>query len=482
MINNFLLDVLAAGAILSGILVITSKNPVIAVLFLISAFCNAAGYLLLLGVGFIGISYILVYVGAIAVLFLFVIMLINIKLADILEVGSQYTKNLPLALTIGSLFTYEIFTIIPFSYSTVSVLNMPLDLLNYFNGLFFGSEPNPITTPYLSINPNTSDTMFSSFLQIEALGHGLYTYGAILFILTSVVLLLSMTSPIFLLKSKSNQTPLNPFTLNKFPRISQNINYPKAGYHTSSISGNSVDPTQSSDLNPWLVTGFTDAEGCLSARLSNYKNKKFFIKPEFSFHLHINDLGILIKLRDFFGVGTVRATATSACFEVTGIKNLLVVLEHFKKYPLQSSKRHSLFIFSIILDMLIKKEHLTDSGFLKAVSDINFLNKPISDEFLALIEKIAGPLPFLALPPVPIISSLPIVNPYWIVGFIMGEGSFTYAKSVVRSKKTNETRVYFSMQMAVSQKKTDAYLLRSIANYLGAGSVNLGYKSPVAFS
>ena len=62
MINNFLLDVLAAGAILSGILVITSKNPVIAVLFLISAFVNAAGYLLLLGVGFIGISYIIVYV------------------------------------------------------------------------------------------------------------------------------------------------------------------------------------------------------------------------------------------------------------------------------------------------------------------------------------------------------------------------------------------------------------------------------------
>ena len=98
MINNFLLDVLAAGAILSGILVITSKNPVIAVLFLISAFVNAAGYLLLLGVGFIGISYILVYVGAIAVLFLFVIMMINIKLTDILDVGSQYTKNLLISL------------------------------------------------------------------------------------------------------------------------------------------------------------------------------------------------------------------------------------------------------------------------------------------------------------------------------------------------------------------------------------------------
>jgi hypothetical protein len=51
MINNFLLDVLAAGAILSGILVITSKNPVIAVLFLISTFCYAVEYLILLVLG-----------------------------------------------------------------------------------------------------------------------------------------------------------------------------------------------------------------------------------------------------------------------------------------------------------------------------------------------------------------------------------------------------------------------------------------------
>jgi NADH-ubiquinone oxidoreductase chain 6 len=62
--NNFLLDLLSFAAVLSGILVITSTNPVISVLFLISVFINAAGYLLLLGVGFVGISYLIVYVGA----------------------------------------------------------------------------------------------------------------------------------------------------------------------------------------------------------------------------------------------------------------------------------------------------------------------------------------------------------------------------------------------------------------------------------
>ena len=121
--KNFFLDLLAFATLLSSVLVITSKNPVISVIFLISVFVNAAGYLIVLGIGFIGISYIIVYIGAIAVLFLFVIMMINIKLTDILETGSQYTKNIPLALIIGSLFIYEIFTILPFIFNNVSIIN-----------------------------------------------------------------------------------------------------------------------------------------------------------------------------------------------------------------------------------------------------------------------------------------------------------------------------------------------------------------------
>jgi NADH-ubiquinone oxidoreductase chain 6 len=198
--------VLAAGAILSGILVITSKNPVIAVLFLISAFVNAAGYLLLLGVGFIGISYIIVYVGAITVLFLFVVMMINIKLVDILEVGNEYTKNLPLALVIGSLFIYELFSIIPVSVNNVSVLSLPLELLNYVNGLFFGSEVYSISEVNVSNNPNIPDSIFTSFTQIESLGQGLYTYGAMLLIICSIILLLSMLAPITVVHSNPNQT------------------------------------------------------------------------------------------------------------------------------------------------------------------------------------------------------------------------------------------------------------------------------------
>ena len=205
--KNLFIDILALGALLSSVLVITSKNPVISVIFLISVFINAAGYLILLGVGFIGISYIIVYVGAIAVLFLFVIMLINIRTVDILESGSQYTKNIPLALAIGTLFVYEIFTIIPFSFNNVSLLSSFLNIITNLNGLFLNTATGSISAAdlvFATINPVTVDTTFVNFLQVQAIGQSLYTLGAIWLIITSIILLLAMVAPIFISRNKTS--------------------------------------------------------------------------------------------------------------------------------------------------------------------------------------------------------------------------------------------------------------------------------------
>ena len=108
----------------------------------------------------------------------------------------------------------------------------------------------------------------------------------------------------------------------------------------------------STKLNPWLVTGFTEAEGCFSARLSNYKNTKFFIVPVFSFHMHLNDLEILYSLKIFFGVGSVRTDQTGTHYQVTGLYKLQILLNHFKRYSLLTKE---LFIFSIILEIMYKK-------------------------------------------------------------------------------------------------------------------------------
>jgi|ERR1700712_428249 len=215
---NFLLqDLFALGAILSSLLVITSKNPVISVLFLISVFVNSAVYLILLGVSFVGISYVIIYVGAIAILFLFILMMINIKLTDILEVGRDYTKNLPLALVIGALFIFAIYTIIPFSFQEISFLSKATAGLNLINSFILESGLDSIND--ISLNPNylghiadagnylyihilnnnlEVDALLLDIGQIEALGISLYTQSSLLLIITSLILLLAMLAPIML--------------------------------------------------------------------------------------------------------------------------------------------------------------------------------------------------------------------------------------------------------------------------------------------
>nr|AWA82081.1 NADH dehydrogenase subunit 6 [Laetiporus sulphureus] len=198
-----LIDSLAFLTLFSSVLVITSKNPVVSILFLISVFVNAAGYLLATGIGFIGISYIIIYIGAITVLMLFVIMLLNIKLSDITAAGSQYTKNLPLALSIGSLFFYEFFNIAPFTFNNVPSISALLELLTNLNGLFLSSDLTFANEVQFTINPVIADTAFTTLLQVESIGQSLYTYGAIWLLIISIILLLSMIAPIFISRKQN---------------------------------------------------------------------------------------------------------------------------------------------------------------------------------------------------------------------------------------------------------------------------------------
>nr|WLF85172.1 NADH dehydrogenase subunit 6 [Amanita phalloides] len=209
--TTLLINFLAFGTLLSSVFSITSKNPVISVIFLISTFVQAAGYLILIGINFIGISYVVIYVGAIAILFLFVIMLLNIKLTEITEVTTQYTKNLPLAIAIGSLFIFIIFTIIPFNFNNVPVLSFLLDKITYLNSILSNTTEGIVSINFINSIINNyfvtslSDVIITDFQQIEVLGHGLYTYGAVLLITLSVILLLAMFATIVISKSKKTE-------------------------------------------------------------------------------------------------------------------------------------------------------------------------------------------------------------------------------------------------------------------------------------
>ena len=97
--------VFAAVAVISGIMVVTARNPVHSVLFLILAFFNAAGLFVLMGAEFLGMILVIVYDGAVAVLFLFVVMMLDI---DFVEMRQGFVKYLPVGGLIGVVLLIEL--------------------------------------------------------------------------------------------------------------------------------------------------------------------------------------------------------------------------------------------------------------------------------------------------------------------------------------------------------------------------------------
>jgi NADH-quinone oxidoreductase subunit J len=101
--------VFAAVAVAAGIMVVTARNPVHSVLFLILAFFNAAGLFVLLGAEFLAMILIIVYVGAVAVLFLFVVMMLDI---DFVQLRQGFVKYLPVGGLIGIVLLVELFIVV----------------------------------------------------------------------------------------------------------------------------------------------------------------------------------------------------------------------------------------------------------------------------------------------------------------------------------------------------------------------------------
>jgi NADH-ubiquinone oxidoreductase chain 6 len=132
--NIEILDIISIISIISGIFVIISKNPIISVLFLIGLFISISGYLIIIGINFIGLSYLLVYVGAVSILFLFILMLINVRISELL---SNASNSIPLAIIITIVFNYPIYQILP--YSITAFNNHSIDLNTILNNIFYNS-------------------------------------------------------------------------------------------------------------------------------------------------------------------------------------------------------------------------------------------------------------------------------------------------------------------------------------------------------
>jgi NADH-quinone oxidoreductase subunit J len=105
LLQTIMFYIFAVTAVASGVMVVSAKNPVHSVLFLILAFFNAAGLFILLGAEFLAMILVIVYVGAVAVLFLFVVMMLDI---DFAELRSGFMRYLPIGALIGFILLAEL--------------------------------------------------------------------------------------------------------------------------------------------------------------------------------------------------------------------------------------------------------------------------------------------------------------------------------------------------------------------------------------
>jgi len=189
---NFLFFIFSTGLWVTAALMLRSKNPVYSVFFLVLTFLHASGLLLLLGLEFFALLQLLVYIGALAIMFLFVVMLLDIPATEIL---AHQRGTYPVA---GLLFMTLIVAV-------VAVLWQP-------------TEQSPLTTPLLSttmvVDKETDlETVWqvaaSSHSALGSLGVALYGVHVDLLLLASLLLLVAMMGAVALTLKRRVHAPLH---------------------------------------------------------------------------------------------------------------------------------------------------------------------------------------------------------------------------------------------------------------------------------
>lgn len=179
------------GIIVFSALVVLIRNPIHSVLALIVVFCCTTVVFLLLGLEFIAITFLVVYVGAIAVLFLFVVMMLNIK---IMELDEIYWRYLPVGLVVSMFFLISILPVYPLKQFFLTHCY----IIALYKAFKYGSVPTYEVSGF--INWQLVPEFYNS--NTLNLAVFLYTYNFYLFILIGLILLVAMVGTIALVLTK----------------------------------------------------------------------------------------------------------------------------------------------------------------------------------------------------------------------------------------------------------------------------------------
>jgi NADH-ubiquinone oxidoreductase chain 6 len=185
-----LINILSLICIISGVFVITTKNPIVSVLFLIALFLNVGCILMIIGLTFIGLSYLLIYVGAVSILFIFILMLINIRISELI---SNTKNSIPLITIIFILLNFLMINVLPnnnvliseqlnhnYLYTAVYEILQENFYYSFFSDTVNISSYNLWDENILDLNP------------VSVIGNTMYTVYPMMLIVTSLILLLAM--------------------------------------------------------------------------------------------------------------------------------------------------------------------------------------------------------------------------------------------------------------------------------------------------
>lgn len=176
---------------ISALCVIVSRNAVVSIMYMILLYVNVSIYLFYTGLGVLGLIYILVYVGAIAILFLFILSLINIKISELSIVSNRqdYILILLSVVTLGLVLSSGFDTSFSGALATLNGVDtagleaLPLDVYNV-----------------ISIGSPATGADLSSYSELKVIGEQLFTEYSVPLLITGVILLLTILGVIILTK------------------------------------------------------------------------------------------------------------------------------------------------------------------------------------------------------------------------------------------------------------------------------------------
>ena len=184
--------------ILSSLMIILSQNSIYSVLFLVLSFVSSSSIIFLLECEYISLIFIIIYVGAIAVLFLFVVMMLDIKT---IYLAKDSLKYFPFGTFLGIVFLIEILTVVPSTFESA----------------------NPYRVSFLSNDYSDWFNRLDYFTEMVSIGHLLYTDYVIQFLLSGNILLLATIGPVTLVLVRSIEITKTQVTFKQLSRTYSSV-------------------------------------------------------------------------------------------------------------------------------------------------------------------------------------------------------------------------------------------------------------------